>query len=146
MKRFITITQKDKDFFKMTNQSETGFDLIITTESKLKSLLDSINCNEDEIYIAWQQKFKLENYTLYRKCKLSKPEDNYIKGQSIFSISKRCGSRIHVDCSNIYYFTSNRTFINKKVSHSTHSYKDLNLLTRMLKIGELGSIEDENIY
>jgi len=143
MKRFITINQKDKDFFKMINQSEHGFDLIITADSKMKSLLDIINFNnqEDEIYISWQQKFKNENFTLYKKCIFSNPEDNYFKEQGFFSIQKKCGTKIHVSCSGISYFTSNKMFINKNVKYSTYSFKDSKSLIRMLKIGELNSIE-----
>jgi len=148
MKKFITITQKDKDFFKMINQTENGFDLVVTEESKLISILNNIGINnkEDEIYIAWQQKFKNENYSLYKKCIITNIEDNYFKSPGVFSISRKCGKKIHIICSGISYFTSNKTFINKKVRYSTHSYKDSNLLTRMLKIGELNSTENENIY
>lgn len=146
MKKFITITQKDKEFFKMINQTETGFDLIVISDSKIQSFMNDINCNDTEIYIAWQQKFRHENFSLYRKCIFSKPEDNYIKSQSLFAINKKCGVKMHVSCSAISYFTSNKTFINKKVRYSTHSYKDSKLLTRMLKIGELNSTEDESKY
>jgi len=146
MKKFITINQKDKDIFKMVNQTEKGFDLIITSSTELESFLDNINFNEDEIYIVWQQKFRSENYTLYKKCILSKPEINYIKTPGVFSMNKKCGSKINVSCSGISYFTSNKTFINKRVRYSTHSFKDSNLLIRMLKIGELNSTEYESNY
>jgi hypothetical protein len=146
MKRVININQKDKEFFKMTNQSERGFDLIVASDSKLKLLLNTINNSEDEIHISWQQKFKNENYTLYRKCVFSKPEDNYFNKPGLYPKIVKCGSIIHVNCSGISYFTSNKTFINKKVRYSTHTYKDSKLLIRMLKIGELDSTENENNY
>jgi len=148
MKRFITISQNEKDFFKMINQTESGFDLIATTDHAMESLLKNINFNnqDDEIYIAWQQKFRTENYSLYRKCIFSKPENNFFKSPGLYSINKKCGMKMHVSCSGISYFTSNKTFINKNVRYSTHTYKDSKLLTRMLKIGELNSTEYENNY
>lgn len=137
MKKFITINQKDKDCFKMINQSESGFDLIIITEKKLTEFLNIINSSScDDVYINWQQKFKSQNYTLYKKCTFSEPVDNLFKEIGGDKMIK-CGKKIKVHCSSISYYTSNKSFMNKKVRFSTHSYKDSMLLERILKIGEL---------
>jgi len=144
MKRIITISQKDKDEFKMINQSEKGFELIIRTKSKLNELLNIINSTDDsDIYINWQQKFKKENYTLYKKCIFSEPIDNFfISPRSKEKIA--FGKKIKITCSGISYYTSNKLYINKQVKYSTHSYKDEKMLVRLLKISELKNIENES--
>ena len=153
MKRFIKFYQKDKQYVKMVNQSEKGFELIILSEEFLKNFLESINdCEEkgDEIDIVWQMKYKIENFIHYRNCTFSAPMDNFApKTNNLFLLrkgtfspmneDKLLGRKIRVTCDNVSFYTDSELFknrsLNKKIKNTF--YKDSIMLKRMLKIGEI---------
>jgi hypothetical protein len=142
MKRFLRIYSKDKDNIKMINQSDKGFELIILSNSVLNDLINTINSykvTNDEIYIAWQMKFKPNNYILYKNCKFSEPIDNFRPKEP----KKLFGKKIKVVCEGTTFYTNSFMYKNKTVQHTTEKYKDGKLLERMLKIGELNLISVE---
>jgi hypothetical protein len=138
MKKFIEIPKKDKEHFKMINQSEKGFDLVVTSDKALANLQRLINTSKNqkyEVYIVWQMKFKLENHIVYKDCIFSEPVDNYFVNSR--KITVRLGKKISVKCSGKSYYSSSFLYKNRKVNKTNHIYKDSTLLERMLKIGEL---------
>lgn len=157
MKRFIKFYQRDKQNVKMTNQSESGFDLIILNNEVLKSTLDFIkNCQEksDEVYIVWQMKFKKSNFVLYKECTFSEPVINYFAPRKpVFNRflplnpyeeqqipAEPCGQKIRVSCKSTAYYSDSTVYKNRKVTKD--KYKDAQLLDRMLKISELNIKEN----
>lgn len=145
MKKFIRFNKKEKQFIKMINQSERGFELIILSETYIQHLLQLINdCEEngDNIDIVWQMKFKPGNYILYKNCIFSTPQDNYYSNYG--GIPKLFGKKIKVKCSSTDFYTDSYIYKDQKVKKSRSKYKDGLLLGRMFKISELNikSIED----
>jgi hypothetical protein len=139
MKRFINFYQKDRQFIKMINQSNKGFELIFIDNKTFKNFLELINKyenNNDEIYIIWQMKFKLKNYILYNKCTFSEPIDNYFK-------DKLCGKKIEVKCSESSINTDSDIYKNTINRKTKEKYNDAILLHRMLKINQL-NLKSEN--
>jgi len=133
MKRFITFYQKDKNFIKMTNQTDKGFELIILSDTLINKFLKIINSN-DEIYIVWQMKFKPENFILYKNCILSAPIDNFNNKPGEKNIY---GKKIKIVCSGNSFYTNSIIYKNREVKKTKLKYKDFALLNRMLKISEL---------
>lgn len=139
MKKFIEITKKEKDNFKMINQSENGFDLVITSDNALKyiqTLINLANKQNDQICIVWQMKFKLQNHIVYKDCVFSSPVDNYFM-DPYKKVRVRLGKKISVKCSGKSYYSSSFMYKNRKVNKTNQIYKDSTLLERILKIGEL---------
>lgn len=150
MIRFISICNSDKENVKMINKTDKGFDLVILSDEKLNEILNIINdCDQnDELYIAWQNKFKHYNFEVYRNCIFSTPIDNVLTSSVrigvpyynsiIKEIGEIFGKKIKVEFSNIGYYTESVELKNRPVKFSsTERFKDGKLLSRMLKIGEL---------
>lgn len=141
MRRFIKFYQKDKPYFKMINQSEKGFELIILSNTKVKEMLELLHtCEErgDDISIVWQMKFKQDNFVMYKNCVFSAPMDNV----NPFAKSEEDnGKRFKVTCEDTTYYTDVDQFKNRNVNRINKSmekkYKDATLMLRMLKISEL---------
>lgn len=144
MKRFLKLYQKDKEYIKMINQSDTGFELVVLSNKFIDEFIEMINsCNEngDEIHIVWQMKFKKQNFVLYKNCVFSEPIDNF----NPFTKSPTpYGKKFKVTCSSTAFYSEDKKFKNQKVIKTTSKYKDATLLQRMLKIGELNLISDED--
>lgn len=137
MKRFLTVYNKDKENIKMINQSETGFDLVILSDTKLQELLNLINeCNEnnDGINIIWQMKFKPENFVMYGNCTFSDPVNNKLP-----NIKKIHGKKLAVKCDKATHYSHSHKEYNEPsfMRSSKPNYKDGKLLDRMLKIDKL---------
>jgi len=136
-KRFIKIFRKEKEVYKMINQTEKGFVLIIIDNQVFQQFMRLLNsfATEDEIFVAWQWKHKHDSYTLYRKCEFGDPIQNYnTKKGSTESFLQ--GMRFNVSCKDTQYFSytkENRNVPFKK----DHKFKSGLLLDRMLKIAEL---------
>mgnify|MGYP001768424291 CR=1 FL=1 len=143
-KRFLRFYKKDKGFIKMINQSEKGFDLIITNDNVFNDILNTIkNCKENNIRIdiVWQMKWKLDNFVLYKNCIFSEPEINY------FIIKKRymgdsaspqpCGKKIRIICDSVSHYSDSEEYKHKQIKNKKEKYKDGLILNRMLKINEL---------
>ena len=144
MKQFLRIKKSDKKFVKMINQTEKGFELVITSDSLLNDFIKKINSykeNNDDVDIVWQMKFKHDNYVAYKNCVFSEPEVNYFsqKGRDTVIL----GKKIKVSCSNVQYYSNSFIYKNSIVKKTKHTYKDAHLLERMLKICELNSKEEE---
>lgn len=157
MKRFLKINDNDKEFVKMTNQTNKGFVLVILSDKLIKEYVELINScekNHDEIYLVWQMKFKKGNYILYRNCKFSQPIDNvfvqpvwFKKPQTVF------GKKFNVTCSGVSYYSKDNLYINDPVINPDRSrryrypkpktetngqkYNNIFLLERLLKLGEI---------
>lgn len=148
MKRFLKLYQKDKEYIKMINQSDKGFELIVLSNKFVKEFMEMINtCNEngDEIYIVWQMKFKRQNFVLYKNCVFSSPVDNF----NPFAKTHQekitpYGKKFTVTCSGTAFYSEDKKFKNQAVLKTTSKYKDATLLQRMLKIGELNLKSDED--
>lgn len=144
-KRFLRFYTKDKEFIKMINQSEKGFDLVITNDNVFNDILNTIkNCKENNIRIdiVWQMKWKHENFILYKNCIFSEPEINYfIKGKNYHRFEKpspqQCGKKIKINCDGIIHYSESEEYKHKSVKNTKNKYKDGLLLNRMLKINEL---------
>jgi hypothetical protein len=111
MKRYLKFYDKDKQFVKMSNQSEKGFDLIILSDDILKQIIETINnCEEngDTLNVVWQMKFKLKNLVLYKDCTFSAPIDNIYKKRGDIT-PKSYGKKIKVKCTKMFkkYFKVN---------------------------------------
>ena len=122
----------------MINQSENGFDLVVTSEkalANLQRLIDTAKNQQYELCIVWQMKFKLENHIVYKDCIFSEPVDNYFTNDR--KVKVRLGKKISVKCSGKTYYSSSFMYRNRKVNKTNQIYKDSTLLERMLKIGEL---------
>ena len=141
MKQFLRINRADKKYVKMINQTETGFELVITSDSVLDNFIKKINSykeNNDDVDIVWQMKFKHDNYITYKNCVFSEPEINYFsKRQGIDTVI--LGKKIKVSCSGVQYYSDSFIYKNRIVKKSKHTYKDAHLLERLLKISELNS-------
>ena len=139
MKKFIEIPKREKDNFKMINQSENGFDLVVTSDNALKyiqTMINLANKQNEQICIVWQMKFKLYNYIVYKDCVFSSPVDKYFT-DPYKKVRVRLGKKISVKCSGKSYYSSSLMYKNKRVNKTNQIYKDSTLLERMLKIGEL---------
>lgn len=148
MKRFIKIFQKQKEYVKMTNQTNFGFDLIILDDDILNEFLEIVNKyeeNSDEINLVWQFKFKRDNYSVYKDCIFSTPQVNYYGGRTNKK-PRPFGKIISVTCKgkSDYSYSSNLdtyTAYNPFADRKSKKYKDGKLLSRMLKIHELNMHE-----
>jgi hypothetical protein len=138
MKRFLRLNRTEKQYIKMINQSERGFELAIS-ENYFQKLMNFINKCEEKNYdisIVWQMKFKPENYILYRNCIFLEPHDNNKNYQTF-------GKKIKVKCSRIDFFT--KSYIHKGTvvkKCPKHKYNDYLLLDRVLKISELDELNE----
>jgi len=142
MKRFLKFYHKDKQFVKMTNQSEKGFELIILSDKILNEFLELVNnCEEqgDELFIVWQMKFKRQNYTLYKNCTVSAPMNNFNPfARTTEDKAKPYGKKFKVICSgSTNYGEVENLSLRVQRNQKYAKYKDVKLLIRMLKIGEL---------
>ena len=138
MKKFIEIPKREKIHFKMINQSEKGFELVITSDnalSNLQRLIKSSHEQKDNVYIVWQMKFKPDNYIVYKDCVFSEPVDNYFTNAK--KVKVILGKKISVKCSGKTYYSNSYMYKNRRVNKTNDIYKDSILLERMLKIGEL---------
>jgi hypothetical protein len=149
MKRFIKFYHKDKQNFKMINQSDKGFELVILSDALLKNILETINdCEEksDDVDIVWQMKHKQQNYIVYKNCTFSAPMDNVIPEKWTYGFKKNeinvC-KKIKVSCSGTSYYSDSSSFKNKNIKKTKNTYKDGMLLERMLKLGELNYISEK---
>ena len=138
MKRFLTFYQKDKEVFKMINQTETGFELVVLSEDRLNEFLHIIK-NSGSVCIVWQMKFKPENFILYNDCKFSEPMENILPKRLI--PSDKAGKKIKVECKSTSYYSNSYlykdSFVNRTRNNKHPVYKDGKLLDRMLKINNL---------
>lgn len=136
MKRFLTFYQKDKEIFKMINQTETGFELVVLCEDRLNELLHTIK-NSESVSIVWQMKFKPENFVLYNDCKFSEPMENVLPKRSLIP-SDKAGKKIKVECKSTSYYSNSYLYKDSFVNRNRKPvYKDGKLLDRMLKINTL---------
>ena len=144
MKRFLKFYQADKQFVKMINSTEKGFELVINSDSYLKKLLQEINdCEKqnDGINVVWQMKFKKENFILYKNCIFSEPMDNsYIKMGQLQKSKK-----LKVTCSEISFYSESAMYKDRQVKKAKEKYKDAMLLNRMLKIDQLELKNEEDL-
>jgi hypothetical protein len=152
MKRFLKFNEKDKQFVKMINQTDTSFELVILSNKLLNEILQTINSSEqqgDSINIVWQMKFKNTNYILYKNCQFSVPMSNEFTkiGEQK---PTQYGQKFKITCSGASFYTNNQMFINQQVVRTTifkrkitnaTVYKDGKLLERMVKIGQLNLIQ-----
>lgn len=125
----------------MLNASDKGFELAILSDVVMKELLETINdCKEEnrDIYMVWQMKFKHENFILYKNCRFSDPIDNYHPSDS----TKLFGQKLKVTCDGAGFYSESRIYKDREVRMTDSKYKDANLLTRMLKIGELNLLSE----
>lgn len=140
MKQFLKIRRTDKKYIKMINQTEKGFELVITSDSVLNEIIEKINSykiNNDSVDIVWQMKFKHENYITYKNCVFSEPEINFFNSKGKEPVI--LGKKIKVACSGVQYYSNSHVYKNSKVKKSSHQYKDGNLLDRMLKVCQLNN-------
>lgn len=156
MKRFLKFYQADKENIKMINQTNTGFELVVLSDTMLKELLEVINtCEEqnDELAIVWQMKFKKDNYILYKNCTFSAPMDNFhtprkanrwgqVNGVGVTESPKMLGKKLKVTCSGTTFYSDSAIYKNQGIKNTKDKYKDATLLNRMLKIGELNLISE----
>lgn len=145
MKRFLRFYNKDKQNVKMINQTENGFELVILSDIHLKEILEYIHESEevgDSIDVIWQMKFKRENFKQYKACSFSAPMDNFHPTDKNVPL----GKKIKITCDGTGYYTDSEMLKNRS-SRSNRSkilYKDMTLLTRMLKISELNVKSTKN--
>lgn len=142
MKRFLRFYNRDKQEVKMINQTENGFELVILSENVMKELLEKINDAEesgDSIDVIWQMKWKSENYKQYKNCVFSAPMDNFHPRDN----NSPMGRKFKVTCNDTGYYTDSVFQKNKFNRRSKVTYKDMTLLTRMLKISELNVKSDK---
>lgn len=166
MKRYIVISNKDKNVVKMINQTEKGFDLVIISDeflSKIMNLINTYKDRNDEINIYWQMKFKENNYILYKNCTFSEPMENYKKPiikKSYFNWGgydwspenddnkpKLCGKKINVKCSGVDFFSESNNYRlgkGQKVPMSKRTFNDAFILNRTMKISQLNLKSEEN--
>lgn len=153
MNVFLKFFVKDKQFVKMINQTDKGFELVILSESLLNETLSFINEHEKDntIGLAWEMKHKNGNFVLYKNCIFSTPMDNLFKKRGEKEPST-CGKKLKVTCSGSDFYSSsdkNNAVFNPSLgmyysryaktdpNKNVKKYKDSKLLERMLKIGEL---------
>jgi len=138
MKKFIKIFFKDKRTFKMINQTNNSFDLIVLDDfysfiNKLKSF------DDDQIYVIWQMKFKRDSFMIFTDCVFNEPIDN------LNTLDKRNpfiqGKRFHVTCRSVQYYSD--FYENKNVPFTKSKFKPKKLIDRLLKISELNQISEE---
>lgn len=155
MERLLKIYNKDKEYVKMINQSHTGFELIINSESVFKEIIEKLYLwekEEDTINIVWQMKFKKANFIVYKKCKFSDPMDNksYQGVIDLFPLTNiaktNFSKKIKVSCESTSFYTESPYFKNKKVkkSYGLLTFKDGKFLDRIIKIDNLNQ-KSENI-
>jgi hypothetical protein len=151
MKKIVKFEDKDKQYVKMINQKDSGFELVFLSDIVLNHLLKEIK-NYDasgyETCIIWQMKFKEDNYIVYNNCKFSEPEDNYFTkfnnwwGGYIDKTPKLCGKKIKVTCKNSTYYTSSPLYRDKPIIPNpfmkcSRKYKDRKLLERSMKLNDI---------
>jgi hypothetical protein len=152
MKRYLKFYDKDKQFVKMSNQSEKGFDLIILSDDILKQIIETINnCEEngDTLNVVWQMKFKLKNLVLYKDCTFSAPIDNIYKKRGDIT-PKSYGKKIKVKCSGSEFYSEDEAYIDNNVLNPKNyfwskipkvtkyiKYKNGKQFNRKLKINNL---------
>lgn len=152
MRRYIKLEKKDKEFVKMINHKETNFELVFLSDEMLAQTLQFINNAEGEnICIAWQTKFNLQNFVVYNDCKFSTPMnysfDKYLGGWRSERKQITC-QKVKVTCSNLTYFTFNEEYKNKPIifnpwAKCNRKFKDGKILGRRLKINEI-NIKNSN--
>lgn len=143
MKRFLRFYNKDKQFVKMINQTENGFELIILSDKLMNEILETIHYCEldnDVIDIVWQMKFKPDNYKQYKLCTFSAPMDNFHPSDKVNPL----GKKFKVKCEETEYYTDSIMFKNRMTKKSKIMYKDMSLFIRQVKISELNFKSKEN--
>lgn len=156
--KFLKFNEEDKRFVKMINSKHYSFELIISEEI-LHDILEQIeqykNKNED-INIAWQMKFKNQNFIHYKNCIFSEPIDFEIPKNTYFKQNNRLVNsnnlknlkfkKIKVSFSSMDYYSNSIKYKNKivgnitmrlKQSKNLSRYKDGILLERVMKISNL---------
>lgn len=137
-KRFIKLFRSEKENYKMINQSENGFVLIIVDIAAFNEFMGKLNSfsSDDQIFLAWQWKHKTDSCTLYRECVFSAPEVNYNVKRGTTDDKFAQGMRFNVTCKDAQYFSYTKE--NKAVPFKKEfRFKSGLLLDRMLKISEL---------
>lgn len=156
--KFLKFNKEDKKFVKMINSKHYSFELVIS-EERLHDILEQIeqykNKNED-INIAWQMKFKNENFIHYKNCIFSDPIEFEIPKNTYFKQNNRLVNsnnlknlkfkKIKVSFSSMDYYSNSIKYKNKvagniimrlKEPRNQIRYKDGVLLERVMKISNL---------
>lgn len=142
MRRYLGFQKIDKEFIKMLNPTDVGFDLIVLNDEYLTKILKFVEYYGKELSIVWETKFNKETFVVFYECSISGIEDNYYgKNEE----PKLCGKKLHITSSSKEYFTNNRNLIGRKVRNTKNIFKDGSKIIKLLKLSELDYKSEECI-
>jgi hypothetical protein len=142
MRRYLGFQKIDKEFIKMLNPTDVGFDLIVLNDEYLTKILKFVEYYSKELSIVWETKFNKETFVVFYECSISSIEDNYYgKNEE----PKLCGKKLHITSSSKEYFTNNRNLIGRKVRNTKNIFKDGSKIIKLLKLSELDYKSEECI-
>lgn len=145
MRRYLGFQKIDKEFIKMLNPTDVGFDLIVLNDEYLTKILKFVEYYGKELSIVWETKFNKETFVVFYECSISSIEDNYY-AKNYYGKNeepKLCGKKLHITASSKEYFTNNINLRGRKVRNTKNIFKDGSKIIKLLKLSELDYKSEE---
>lgn len=135
MKLIFKISRNDKDKFKINNQQDKGFDLIILDDKLFEKYLNKLNyCYKRNIIanIAWEFKNQYNTFKVYNNVEILSTGENFNPMKNKFQ-----GHVIRFKTESVDFYTSDDVKVNEKVYQTNKKFKPLSKLDRALKISNI---------